>query len=530
MTKHISWIFLLWISFSAIAEDSGTVPLELRLNQAKIGLSDVTVWINVDDSKGNQLSGLQVGQFSANIGEWTAVPQTLKPFADSGEGVAYVFMIDVSKSLSVNHFEQMKTSLVTWVNQLRDLDSAAILTFGSKVELLQDFSRDKEVLKRSISSLALTDEKTLFYEAILRGLELGKRSDAGLPRRQVLIVLSDGVDDAPPGSPKQDEVLRFLHEHQIPVYAISVKHQPQGSKEKLGVDNLGVIVRASGGLLLESDANGSLIDAYAKQYQSIQKSWVLNVNCPDCKFDAKSYPLVVTFRDSNRVLSDSLELPPLIKAPESKNAPESKPNNPPNSSDSANLPKPSLLPDSNARFWLDRNWLWGFILALTGGALFIYIIYLLKHRKPLVAISKVAPYFHGESQLDLHNEPPQQKADEPSISQASVNPVKGSNGIKLLLTIVSGQEKGRRYQITLTGSVSLGCGQDNNICIVGDKLVSTKHAEIIRNDKGLLFLKELKLNSGTLLNGVPIKSHHLLQEGDLFVLGRTELRINILEN
>jgi Mg-chelatase subunit ChlD len=511
MTRPITWFLLLWLTTLSAWAETKSAPSTIRLNQAEADLPTTTVWLNVEDSQGKALSDLKVEQFSATIGEWTATPQLLRPFADSGEGVAYIFMVDVSKSLSAKHFEQMKASLAAWIHQLRDVDSAALLRFGSKVDVLQDFSHNKDVLKRNIAAFAVTDDKTLFYQALLRGLELGRRSDVGLPKRRVVVVLTDGIDDAPPGSPTQDEVLRSLREHQIPIYAIAVKHTPQDNKEKQGQNTLGIIVRASGGLMLESDIDGSLKEAYAKQYQAIQKSLVLNVNCPDCRADAKTYPLVVSLQDSTRILKTKLDLPLLSKTPAKKDVIPSSPST------------TQKETEASAPEWPETNKLWGYMLGGTGTLLFIYVLYLLRKRKPLMGINmnEGDSYNYEEYTQEIEND---NKIHEPE------NDLHQTSKAKLLFTVVTGQEVGRRYEIFLTEPIVLGREQTSTIYLMGDDWVSPNHAEISLGDRGLLYLKDLGSTNGTVLNGVRLTFQHVLQDGDLILLGRTELRLNILEN
>lgn len=62
-----------------------------------------------------------------------------------------------------------------------------------------------------------------------------------------------------------------------------------------------------------------------------------------------------------------------------------------------------------------------------------------------------------------------------------------------------------------------------------DNEISSRHAEI-KFDKGILVIKDLNSMNGTLINGVPIHTLHYLQDGDQILIGRTELRLNGLED
>ena len=82
----------------------------------------------------------------------------IKPFDTDKEGVSYIFLVDISKSLSMAQFSATKDALYSWVKAMTPRDFAAIMTFGSTVRLLQDFTSDKGNLKNAIDTLALTDQ------------------------------------------------------------------------------------------------------------------------------------------------------------------------------------------------------------------------------------------------------------------------------------------------------------------------------------------------------------------------------------
>ena len=78
------------------------------------------------------------------------------------------------------------------------------------------------------------------------------------------------------------------------------------------------------------------------------------------------------------------------------------------------------------------------------------------------------------------------------------------------------------------GSATIGRVQECDLCI-SDSEVSARHAEV-KFEKGVLIIKDLNSTNGTLINGVPIHTVHYLQDGDQILIGRTELRLNGLED
>ena len=323
MARQVFWIFLLvFFAGQTIASDQS--PATIWLNQAQADLPSLTVWLHAEDEQAHILKGLQTEQFAVTVGEWSAVPQSIKSFADTGEGVAYVFLIDVSKSLSSHAFKQVQTGLNAWIDQISDKDKVSLIRFGEGVDILQDFSSDKKVLKQRIASLALKDQKTFLYQALLKALELTRREDVGLPKRRALVMLSDGLDDSVAGV-TLNEVLHAIQEQRIPLYAIGFSDPAFEFHKDQGLQTLGVLAHASGGLLLQPSNDGLLADAYAKQHKSIQDSLELTLSCPDCKADGRVYPLTVHLQVGERRLHETFDLRLLPKANNSANSDQSKP-------------------------------------------------------------------------------------------------------------------------------------------------------------------------------------------------------------
>ncbi|MDD3654732.1 MAG: FHA domain-containing protein [Desulfotomaculaceae bacterium] len=60
-----------------------------------------------------------------------------------------------------------------------------------------------------------------------------------------------------------------------------------------------------------------------------------------------------------------------------------------------------------------------------------------------------------------------------------------------------------------------------------DKEVSRTHCELSLQ-RGFINIVDLGSQNGTMVNGVPIIGHYQLQNDDIILVGRTELRLTIL--
>jgi hypothetical protein len=102
------------LALSSVA--AGQQPAALRVSQARASVPAVTAFVEVVDPGGRPLTGLRADGFSAAVGSEPAVVKAAAPFAHSGQGVAYVFLVDVSRSLSTAEFAQIQQALALWID------------------------------------------------------------------------------------------------------------------------------------------------------------------------------------------------------------------------------------------------------------------------------------------------------------------------------------------------------------------------------------------------------------------------------
>ena len=90
------------------------------------------------------------------------------PFSDAGEGVAFIFCVDISKSMSAADFAVVRSALGRWIDEMRPLDRAAVLSFGSESRLVLDFTADKAALRAALEPLGPTDMQTVLHRGLAR--------------------------------------------------------------------------------------------------------------------------------------------------------------------------------------------------------------------------------------------------------------------------------------------------------------------------------------------------------------------------
>lgn len=273
----------------------------LSLIQAHADFPNVTIWI---DPPAN--TTLERDQFNISIGQHQAHVFDLDSFQESNEGVGYVFLVDIFKSLRSRQLVHIKRALHHWLGMMGPNDKAALIAFGHDVGHELSFTSDYFKLNNAINMIAITNQEPRLYHALLEAITLGRSRGKGLPERRAIVLLSDGVDDGSPGASMED-VLRLTREYRIPIYSIGFASAPISERKRQGLKNLETLANISGGNFIQSDTH-QLDNAYEQQRRRIIQAYRLRADCPDCEANSLLHHVTVDWSDGQRQMSDSVNL------------------------------------------------------------------------------------------------------------------------------------------------------------------------------------------------------------------------------
>ncbi len=283
-----------------------------QVRQIELGTPAVRAYLDLQDLDDQPVRTLPDSSLSATLGSWATEVIQVAPFATLNQGVAYVFLVDISKSLSTELFDQMVDGIEAWVEDMEPADRAAIIAFGETSRSLTDFTDDKDELLTALAELGPTDNETLLHQALADGLDLCGRLDPGLPGRRALVVFSDGKDEG--SSFVAEDILSRIREDPTPIYAIGYSRlrDPEEREEYLGL--LQRIATNSGGAFYGTEQT-RFAEAYATIRRKIGEVWVADFSCPDCQPEGSLQRLQVTVNLDGQVLSSgrSVRLLPLTQ-------------------------------------------------------------------------------------------------------------------------------------------------------------------------------------------------------------------------
>lgn len=190
-----------------------------------IETTEVLLPVTVRDVTGQFATNLKAEDFA--IYE-NGIQQPISSFALKRLPVHVALLIDTSSSVT-RELEDFKASALNFINQLDPDDKICLIRFDDKVELVQDWTKSHNALRRAMNRLG-TGKYTKFNDALYLAAkeQLGK-----VTGRKAIIVLTDGIDSGF-GSTTSERAFRTLVEEETAVYVVSkTRIQGQSDREKL---------------------------------------------------------------------------------------------------------------------------------------------------------------------------------------------------------------------------------------------------------------------------------------------------------
>ncbi len=192
----------------------------MAINSVRTGsFPKIVVTANVYDSLGQPVRGLTRENFAIK-GDLAGLVNILdvENVTDDNLPLATVLAIDVSTSMEGTPIERARAAAQLFVDSLRPNDEVAIVTFGSVATVVQEFTTDRDSVRRAIASLA-PGGQTALYQGAFEAVRLAANSP--IPRRAV-ILLSDGAEFGGRSQAGRDAAVQEAVPNDVPVYTIGL--------------------------------------------------------------------------------------------------------------------------------------------------------------------------------------------------------------------------------------------------------------------------------------------------------------------
>jgi len=549
-------------------------PPSLRVRQAYLDIPSLTVYADLLDSSGKLVVPKEAGQLKATLAgqpydifQWGA-------FSAQDDGLLMIFLVDVSSSIGESRFGELQETISSWIRRMRPPDRAAVVAFGEDVTVPQGITAEQNALLYSVQSLAAEDSTAQLNLGILRALEIAKVKDPGIPRRRMILLCSDGFKETPGGA-TSEEVRNALASDPVPIYsvffdspmrestnrteeaqqllnelgygagavdgklgprtvlAIRTFQQSRGvawdgtlSDELLGVlrtlarnqkegalTSIGEYSRRSGGQLYRAGTSPfpTIFDSIAA---SIDNSLWMSINLEGLLPDGSVKRVEISYFDGTLSLSDGIgiRLTGTVPAEEKKEIPPETTEVTPVEKTSSGLPA------------------WFYFLAVPLVAGPPVALFLARKRRMRAAApgSPASPDSFEAREAGPTIVIPAGE-ERPAGAPSPTTPLRLPASMKIELVVAGGKDGAVPYKATVTDRMIIGRSEGpSSITIPGDATISARHCELVYS-KGRLFVNDLQSSNGTMVNGVPIQGNYPMEDGDRLTLGKTEMRIRILE-
>jgi len=177
--------------------------------------------------------------------------------------LSVALVMDYSGSISNNSDTKsdLEDAAIRLVEELGPDDEAEIIKFGSKVEVMQGFTSDKDLLKKAITTDPDFGAWTALYDAVWRGINDVDDEKKTQNVRKAVVLLSDGKDIGPDDQPLSDKTIdQIIEDAQangisgIPIFTIGLGN--------FAPDTLQEMADETGGIFYESSESDNLDTIY----------------------------------------------------------------------------------------------------------------------------------------------------------------------------------------------------------------------------------------------------------------------------
>ncbi len=167
------------------------------------------------DSSGLPIEGLTQNDIEIKENNEVLSDYELDFDTNSSSAVYTALLIDSSGSMKGKPLEDAKEAAIEFISLLRGIDQVKIFVFNDKVESIQDFTSNKDLLINAIEDIEVAGNKTLLYDAVRDAADDLEDEPIG---NRAIVLLTDGKDDS--ATSTIDDAIDMAQENSIPIYPV----------------------------------------------------------------------------------------------------------------------------------------------------------------------------------------------------------------------------------------------------------------------------------------------------------------------
>ena len=180
-------LFFLCFVYTASADVSVAILKGEALEDKKAAL-----YVSAIDDAGRPLKGLAGENFELLVGGERIEDFAVEPVSTVEEPLSIILGVDVSGSMRGRPFEETQKAISIFLDQLEKEDFVALMSFGTEVRFVTDFTKERYVVRSQVEALRPVEQWTHLYDATYESIRKGR--DAPTTRAAV-VLLTDGKDE-----------------------------------------------------------------------------------------------------------------------------------------------------------------------------------------------------------------------------------------------------------------------------------------------------------------------------------------------
>lgn len=254
---------VLWLGSASVAPHAAVARQDDDVITVEADL--VVLNVTATDAGGAYVRGL--GKADFKVFE-DGREQQVTNFGEEETPFAVALLLDTSGSME-HRVSLARSAAIRFLDGLRADDTAAVYSFNSKIERVQDYSNSRDLSPKAFDLGA--EGMTVLNDAVLRAAQdLSKRPE----KRRAILVLSDGADTRSAAS--TEKALNAALDANATIYTVDMGQGPSGSGISLSAAGaLRNFAGKSGGRYVATPGGQALREAFAEIVEELGSQYTL---------------------------------------------------------------------------------------------------------------------------------------------------------------------------------------------------------------------------------------------------------------
>ncbi len=261
----------------------------------EVGIEVINLNLSVTDGRNNYVTDLVQKDFAVFE---DGIRQELSLFTHENLPISLAVLIDTSASME-EKLPVARAAAIRFVRTLRPQDTAMVMSFNDRSNVLQDYTNDVPALETAINRTQAAGPTALHNALYITLKELNKQKKAGELRRRAVVLLSDGEDTASLVSDEQ--VLELARKTEINIYAISLRPNRSQDRSRLAFSQaeyiLTALTRDTGGHVFFPNSLTELDAVYEQIAEELRTQYSMGYVSSNRRRDGKWRRIVVRVPD-----------------------------------------------------------------------------------------------------------------------------------------------------------------------------------------------------------------------------------------